>query len=50
VHDELDLSINDMEQAKKIAQIMQTCLPLVVPSKVDLKIGPSWGKAKKYEG
>lgn len=46
VHDELDLTVKDKKQAKKIASIMMECLPLQVPSKVDVEIGPSWGEAK----
>lgn len=48
IHDELDTGIDDISQAKRIAQIMQDCLPLRVPSKVDIKIGPSWGEVKLY--
>lgn len=50
VHDEVDTSISDIQEAKKIAQIMETCLPLNVPSKVDLKVGANWGSVKKYDG
>lgn len=46
VHDELDLSVDGREQAERIAEIMRTCIPLQVPSKVDIEIGPNWGEAK----
>lgn len=44
VHDELDQSVENPEQAEEIAEIMRTCLPLQVPSKVDVEIGPNWGE------
>jgi DNA polymerase I-like protein with 3'-5' exonuclease and polymerase domains len=45
VHDELDRSeaVNDNENG--ITVIMETCLPMGVPSFVDLEVGPSWGEA-----
>jgi len=45
VHDELCLSTSDREEAKKFAQLMQDCVKLEVPSKVDVEVGPSWGEA-----
>ena len=46
VHDELDISVKNREQAKKIVEIMQTCVDLEVPSVVDAELGPNWGEAK----
>lgn len=46
VHDELDLTVRDRRHAEEVAAIMRDCLPLEVPSKVDVEVGPSWGKAK----
>lgn len=46
IHDELAWSSGDREQARRAAQVMEECFPLLVPSKVDLEIGPSWGEAK----
>ena len=43
VHDELDCSIKDEKQGKQIKEIMETCVDLEVPSKVDINIGESWG-------
>jgi len=46
VHDELNLSITE-DQIKPIKEIMENCLELKVPSKVDEAKGDSWGKIKK---
>jgi DNA polymerase I-like protein with 3'-5' exonuclease and polymerase domains len=43
VHDELDCSVQDERQAKQIKDIMETCVELEVPSKVDVDLGESWG-------
>jgi len=47
VHDELDISVESEEQAKRIAEIMETCVKLEVPSVVDAEFGPNWGEAKQ---
>jgi DNA polymerase I-like protein with 3'-5' exonuclease and polymerase domains len=47
VHDEVDTSVDDDEQPRRIKEIMETCIQLTVPSRVDLEIGPSWGEAKR---
>lgn len=47
VHDELDGSADSPEEAQAVAEVMETCLPLGVPSKVDLALGPSWGEAEE---
>lgn len=46
VHDEVDTTVENREHAEAIAEIMRTCVPMEVPSKVDVEIGPSWGEAK----
>ena len=46
IHDELTLSFDGSEETKKkIISIMENCVDLVVPSKVDCEIGKSWGDA-----
>lgn len=45
VHDELDLTVASKEQAEGLAAIMRDVVPLRVPSKVDVGVGPSWGEA-----
>jgi DNA polymerase I-like protein with 3'-5' exonuclease and polymerase domains len=49
VHDELDFSVNSPEQINKIKEIMETCVEMHVPSKVDVDLGPSWGDAKEVQ-
>ena len=44
VHDELNCSIENEEQVKKIKEIMEQTVELKVPLKVDVKLGPSWGE------
>ena len=43
VHDELGYSVKDEEEGKKIGEIMENCIQLEVPSKVDVEIGKNWG-------
>ena len=43
VHDELDCSVKDENQGKQIKEIMEICIELEVPSKVDTEISESWG-------
>ena len=45
VHDEIALSVNNREEAEEAARIMANATPLVVPSVVDVEVGPSWGQA-----
>jgi len=46
VHDELNCSCRDKKDIKMIKDIMENCIELEVPSKVDPKIGTSWGTIK----
>ena len=46
VHDEVDISIQDEEQAKKVVEIMENCVELSVPLVVDTELGPSWGETE----
>ena len=43
VHDELDCSVKDEKEGKQIKEIMENCVELEVPSKVDTEISESWG-------
>lgn len=45
VHDEMDSSVEDKDEAESMAEIMRNCTPLTVPSKVDVELGPSWGES-----
>jgi DNA polymerase I-like protein with 3'-5' exonuclease and polymerase domains len=44
IHDELDISIESEEQAKKIIEIMENAVKLAVPNKVDYEYGNTWGE------
>ncbi len=44
VHDELCFNIESQEQAAKIKDIMETGIPLKVPSKIDVDIKDDWGE------
>ena len=46
VHDEIALSVDTREEAEAAALIMRDCVQLEVPSKVDVEVGPTWGKAE----
>ena len=46
VHDELDISVENPEQAKKIIEIMENAVKLEVPNKVDYESGDNWGNIK----
>jgi DNA polymerase I-like protein with 3'-5' exonuclease and polymerase domains len=46
VHDELCLSVKTLQEAQEYAKLMQECVTLEVPTKVDCELGPSWGEAK----
>ena len=46
IHDEIAMSVKSVEEAHEIANIMTQAVPLEVPSKCDVEIGPSWGEAK----
>jgi len=48
VHDELMLSVKTEEEAKEAAYIMENCLPLKVPTVVDVEVGESWGESMGY--
>ena len=44
VHDEVDLSVDNKNEAFDAAEIMKEIVSLRVPSKVDVEMGPSWGE------
>ena len=44
IHDELDLSIENEAQAKKVIEIMENAVTLEVPNKVDYESGDNWGE------
>jgi len=44
IHDELDISVESKEQAKKIIEIMENAVKLAIPNKVDYEYGNTWGE------
>ena len=46
IHDEIAMSVKDVDEAHAVAKVMEDAVPLEVPSKCDVEIGPSWGEAK----
>ena len=46
VHDEVALSVSNVEEARAAAHIMAEAVRLEVPSRCDVEVGPSWGEAK----
>jgi len=43
IHDELDISVENDKQAKRIIEIMESAVDLEVPNKVDYESGKNWG-------
>jgi DNA polymerase I-like protein with 3'-5' exonuclease and polymerase domains len=43
IHDELCVSVESDEQAKKIVEVMENAVKLEVPNKVDYEYGKNWG-------
>jgi len=48
VHDELNISVENIQECEKIMEIMRDCVKLKVPNKVDGEIGKSWGHVVDY--
>jgi DNA polymerase I-like protein with 3'-5' exonuclease and polymerase domains len=49
VHDEVDISIENGEQANTVTKIMENCVKLAVPLLVDQELGKSWGEIKEIK-
>ena len=49
VHDEVDISIENTEQANTVARIMENCVELAVPLLGDMELGESWGETKEIK-
>ncbi len=49
VHDEVDISVENTEQANTITRIMENCVELAVPLLVDQELGKSWGETKEIK-
>ena len=50
VHDELAFSVKTLDEAKNIQDIMINSLPLVIPNRCDIDIGPNWGETNEIKG
>jgi len=49
IHDELAFSVENIDQAKELSKIMENAVPLAVPNKCDIDIGPNWGEATEVD-
>lgn len=47
VHDELDASVADVEEARIYKKVMQECVQLEIPVICEAMLGDSWGSAKE---
>ena len=47
VHDEVDISVENTDQAQKVTRIMENCIELAVPLVVNVELGRSWGETEK---
>ncbi len=45
IHDEIAMSVKNKEDAKSVAKIMESAIPLSVPNLCDVEVGPSWGES-----
>ncbi len=43
VHDSIECSFSNVEEALEVKRIMETCSPLLVPSLSEIEAGPNWG-------
>jgi len=43
IHDELAFSVTDEDHARRLAEVMVNAVPLIVPNRCDIEIGPTWG-------
>jgi len=43
IHDELDISVKDDNEATRIKEIMENAVQLAIPNKVDYESGSTWG-------
>jgi len=44
VHDELAFSVDSLDKAKEIREIMENSISLCIPNKCDIDMGDSWGQ------
>lgn len=46
VHDEIDFSFESSSELNLAKEVMENCIKLAVPLKVDVETGPNWGEIK----
>ena len=46
MHDELNCSVKSDKEGEDVKDIMENCVNLEVPSKVEYKVKDNWGNAK----
>lgn len=46
VHDDLTASVQSEDESKEICKVMEHAVELKVPTRVEYKVGPTWGEAK----
>ena len=49
IHDEMAMSVKDEDEAREVRDIMVNALPLEIPNKCDIDLGPSWGEAEELK-
>jgi len=47
IHDEIALSVKDADEARQYSAMMEQAVPLEVPNKCDIDLGPSWGECEE---
>ena len=50
MHDEIGISVEGKVQARRVAEIMNSCVTLRVPLVCDIDLGPSWGESSALKG
>lgn len=49
MHDELDFSVREEAQGRRVAELLAQSYELLMPTTSDLEYGPTWGKSAKVE-
>ena len=47
IHDELAFSVPNLARAQEICSVMQTAVPLAVPTPSEIALGDNWGQLDK---
>ena len=49
VHDELAFSVESVDQARELSRKMEVAVPMEIPMRCDIEIGPSWGECEEVD-